>query len=85
MFCLTECAVSETVRVDHGAAARAIQYCRRRAGGLREDTDAETEMMDFLHAHNISIDWAFDGDPSGLICTLVEGTTSRKPPNLRAV
>ena len=83
--CLTKYGVAHTVSINHGAATRTVEYCRRRAAGGKEDINAEREMIDFLRAHNQSLDWAWFGDVSGMIARLADGTTSRQRPQLRLV
>jgi hypothetical protein len=80
--CLTN---SHIVSINHGAAARTVEYCRRRAAGGKENINAEREMIDFLRAHNQSLDWAWFGDVSGMIARLADGTSSRQRPHLLLV
>ena len=42
---------------DYGAAASAIDYCRRKAAGAENNEESEGEMIDFLIAHNQPLDW----------------------------
>jgi hypothetical protein len=50
---------------DYGAA-RAIDYCRRKAAGAENNEESEGEMIDFLIAHNQPLDWVFVGDAHDL-------------------
>ena len=81
---IIECLADRQVRatVDCAAAARAVEYCRKRAAGAPEDLDAEAEINDIVYRHGQSLDWVFRGDPGVMICNLAEGTTSRRPPRL---
>jgi hypothetical protein len=72
-------------RVNHAAATRAVEYCKSRAAGGREDIDREQEMILFIGDHNQSLDWIFFGDPGRFICERAEGTSSIRPPRLRVI
>lgn len=89
VHCLTNRKVAKNVTIDYRVAARAVEYCRRRANNHHytevEMEIREDEMMDFVLAHGQSLDWVMIGDPVDMIATLATGTSSRKRPHFRTV
>jgi hypothetical protein len=55
------------------------------ASGDEDDDERWQEAIAFLGAHNQSLDWVFFADPICMIIRLAEGTSSRRPPQLRVV
>jgi hypothetical protein len=57
-------------KIDDAAAERALAFCRRYAADGSESDDESEAAMDFFRSHGQSLDWVFDGDIGGLICSL---------------
>jgi hypothetical protein len=70
-------------------AADVLVYLRARADGARENATNEAKVIDFVGRCGQSLDWIFDGDPRGLICTAAghspQATTVRKSDVMRAI
>jgi hypothetical protein len=80
---------ARSIRVDHAAWHRAINYLRHDAAKANEGTgfmpDEEWQVLDLLHRHNLSMNWIYEGDVTLMILQLAEGTSSRQPPRLKVV
>lgn len=62
-------------KMDEAAAARALDYYRRRVYGPpfkdeKEDTAAYHLALEFLSSHGQNLDWVHIGNPGGMICEL---------------
>jgi hypothetical protein len=53
--------------LDRNRAAKFLENVRRHKLSA-EDTDLETEIMNWVFDHGQSLDWLLVGDPRGLIC-----------------
>lgn len=63
------------VGVDEVAAQRTLRYFQRVASGAIKDEDEEDilgfqEANEFINTHGQSLDWIYDGETFGMICSL---------------